>query len=240
MKPKFINAKDLLKDIPKNDLHLHTDYSDGLDKIEKYIDSAVKIGLNEIAFTEHIDLKSNWFDSFATDVKKQRSKFKKKLKVYYGVESSVIDYQGNLNARPEVIKKSELVMGVVHRYPSEKGEKYSIEEIKLLGKKKAMQLELSAAMALLKNPRVDIFGHPGATFERFFGEFPLELYRKLIKEAKKYNKAVEINSEYKKNFEGFIKVCLEENPLVSLGSNAHSISDLGKIYYKLKCSIKNL
>ncbi len=239
MKPVFFKAKQLIKNVPKIDFHLHTTYSDGSSRVEEYIKSALKKGMKEIAFMEHVDKTTDWFNKFTNEVIEKRQKAQDKLKIYYGIEVRASDYEGNLNAYDHLIDNAEIVMGVVHSYPTPDGDKYSLAKTKL-EKEKALDFEFRASMALLANPKVDIFGHPGATFEKFFGEFPLELYRKLIQQAKKYKKAIEINSEYQKNFSGFVKLCLEENPLISLGSNAHNVDSLGQSYYKLKETILNL
>lgn len=239
MKPIFLRAKRLLKEIPKIDFHLHTVYTDGISQIGEYIRVALEKGIKEIAFTEHVDKTTNWFDKFADEIIRQRKRIGNKLKIYYGVEARALDYQGNLNASPELINNAEIVVGVVHSYPAPDGGKYWPAKIKL-EKEKALDFEFRVSMALLANPKVDIFGHPGATFEQFFGEFPLELYRKLIRQAKKHNKAVEINPQYQRNLTSFVKICLEENPLISLGSNAHHFEDLGQAYYKVKEIISNL
>ena len=43
------------------DYHIHTSLSDGNEKHEKYINVALKKGISEIGFSDHIDLKNpNW------------------------------------------------------------------------------------------------------------------------------------------------------------------------------------
>lgn len=239
MKPKFIEARKLFKNIPKIDFHLHTTYTDGIDKIEKYIKKADKIGIEEIAFTEHVDKSTDWFDNFKKEIIDYRQKNKSKLKIYHGIEVRALDYQGSLNAYPEIINSAELVVGVVHSYPTSNGGKCWPGHANLK-KEEALDMEFRASLSLLSNKKVDVFGHPGATFEQFFGEFPPELYRKLIRLAKKNKKAIELNPQYQNNFPDFVKMCLEENPLISLGSNAHSCKKLGESYRKVKEIISKL
>ena len=64
----------------------------------------------------------------------------------------------------------------------------------------------------------------------------LTYFEKVIKESKKNNKIFEINSHYhKKIFKKLIYLCIKNNCLISLGSNAHEhkfIKNFSKIKYK--------
>ena len=51
----------------------------------------------------------------------------------------------------------------------------------------------------------------------------------IVEVLEKYNKAFEVNSYYHPNIEKIINECLKEGTLISLGSNAHSIKEIGKI-----------
>ena len=67
------------------------------------------------------------------------------------------------------------------------------------------------------------------TYSRYNAEPPWKKLNELIITAKKYNKAFEINSHYHKHPKNMIKKCLSVGTLISLGSNAHSIREIGKI-----------
>lgn len=49
------------------DYHIHTNYSDGRDSVEKYILEAKKKGLTEIAITDHIWRTSEWVDDYVNE-----------------------------------------------------------------------------------------------------------------------------------------------------------------------------
>jgi len=48
--------------IYKTDYHVHTEYSDGKAGPEEFVESAINAGLNEIGFSEHLNLRFNDLD----------------------------------------------------------------------------------------------------------------------------------------------------------------------------------
>lgn len=187
-------------------------------------------GFTCICFTEHVDKTTEWYDDFRNEVVALRERFLGKLKIYYGIEVRAVDYEGNLNAYPNLVEQAEVVIGVVHSYPDGKKGVYKLNEI---NEKFALDLEYKTAMGLLENKKINILGHPGSTYEQHFGEFPLQLYKSFILKAKEKGVAIELNPQYQRNFEAFVRLCIQQDVLVSLGSNAHSVADFGKIYERL-------
>ncbi len=228
----FPPANSLINKIPQVEYHIHTDYTDGKNSVRDYVDLALNKNYETICFTEHVDKTTSWFDRFKEEVILIRDKLNNSaLGIYYGIEVRAADLGGNLNAYEEIIQAAEVVMGVVHSYPTREGGKYNLAE---LTPKQAIEIEFTATMALLDNPVVDILGHPGHTYEKHFGAFPTGLYREIIRKAGQRSIAVEINPRYQLNLKAFLALCIEENVLVSLGSNCHSLEEFGRVQGELK------
>lgn len=231
MKQMFLQAKELLTGIPKVDFHIHTTYSDGTNKIEEYVLKALEEKYLAICFTDHVDFTTNWFKDYKNEILEARKKYKS-LSVYCGLEVRAKDYKGNLNTSKEILDESDVVIGVVHSIPSEDGKnKYHLKNFPI---KKALELEYKAIMGLLKNSLIDVLGHPMSNYEKYFGEVPEEYYVRILEMAKKEHVAIELNPVYQRNFHKFLKLNLNINPLISLGSNAHSVLELGMSIKKIK------
>lgn len=72
----------------KSDLHVHTNYSDGVFSPEKIVDAAVEAGLDVIALTDHDNILSY---EIATDYAQQLEKEgKKSVKIIQGIEINTI------------------------------------------------------------------------------------------------------------------------------------------------------
>jgi len=224
--PTFKRFRAVISSSVSCDYHIHTSWTDGKATVKEYIEAALEKGLKRIAFTEHVRRTSSWFNSFIDEVKELREK-NKGLVILYGIEAKALDYNGNLDATKEMLQESEIVLGVVHRYPNRSGGYLNFQE---LSYNEAAEIEFNLACATLRNPYSNVLAHPGGTFEKNFGAvFPEEYLKEIIEVANQQGKAIEINSCYLRDWSKFLRLCSELNPFISLGSDAHNISQLGDV-----------
>jgi len=224
----FFKAKTLLNSIPLTDLHLHTNYTDGQNAIEEMVKSAISKGLKKIAFTEHVRKNSIFFTDFMAEFEDLKDKYKDKIEIFSGVEVKAIDYNGNLDIKKEMEKLVDIIIGVAHTYPGFKG------NIDRLDYKEALELEFKTLKGIIEKANVDIIGHIGGTCIKRFGKFNIDLVRELVIMCKEKGIVVEINSRYHKNLNEIMKIVMDINPYISLGSDAHSINEVGDVIRKLK------
>ncbi|TSC95212.1 MAG: putative hydrolase [Parcubacteria group bacterium Licking1014_1] len=230
MKPIFKKFNDLkAKDI-NFDFHIHTNQTDGTSTPEEIIRKAIELKLKAIAFTEHVNKNSDWFDDFAVEIDALRNN--KKIRIYLGIEAKALDFNGTLDAAGEMIDKSDIVIGVVHRYPN--------KEKKFLVQAKATETEFNLAMGLLKNKSVDVLGHPFGVYSMFYRKIPINYMKQLLIESIKRGKAVEINTKYIVDKNLFFKLLKKINPYVSIGSDAHSERELAKDFTFIRLNVNKI
>lgn len=227
----FFPKEILAGNIPLVDLHVHTNFTDGVDKLESYVQAALKLGLKSIAFTEHVTLDevrlTKWFPLFLEEVEHCKLRYTD-IKIFKAVEAKVIDFQGTLNFPEKYIESVDFVMGVVHRYP---GLDTSIENYsKDIPAETARNIELNASLALLENSHVSVIGHAGGVYITKFGSFPLVDFGKVIEKAAQKRVCFEINSKYHKWIvKELLELCSQHGVKVTLGSDAHNVEQLGDI-----------
>jgi len=78
----FFRAKTLSKNIPKMDLHIHTNFVHGRNSIEELARQATKEGLEVIAFTEHARKDSDYIAAFSADIMSVRQSCKIRMTGY--------------------------------------------------------------------------------------------------------------------------------------------------------------
>lgn len=226
----FLKAHSLKDGIPLIDFHIHTWYSDGKSSIAEYVDAAARRGYAGICFTDHVDFTTGWFRAYADEIS-QNKKTAGDLEIYRGIEVRAGDRDGGLNAPAEIVDEAEVVIGVVHSIPSEDGKgKQAPSDFP---RERLLEIEFEISLNLLGNDRVSVLGHPMSNYEKLYGPVPEGYYREIIAKAKATGRAIEINAKYKNDFAGFLRMCLEADPFVSLGSDAHSLSELGAIGVKI-------
>ncbi len=220
--------------IPNIDLHLHTKWTDGVDTVKQMHKEAISKGCSHILFSEHSRKTSGvWFSKFADEV---TSLNHNKCLGLVGTEVKVLDLNGNIDLNDNILKKTNLIMVSVHRFPGEEdGIFSSINKNTLKYKNKAIKIEHDLMESALINENTDILGHPfGMSIKRFKRIPKKSDFESIIKKCKMANKAFEINSHYHSNCKWLLKTCIKHNVRISLGSNAHNRNDVGKIYKLIK------
>lgn len=238
MKGPFFKASILQSShIPQVDAHMHTNWTDGGSTFEEYALRAKELKLTSIAFTEHADDKSPWFADFIALQEHIRA-LAFPVKVYFGAEVKVGHTDGTLCMSEDRIQQLDFLMGVLHRYPDGNGGYHSFKE---LTAEDAQQIDFELSRALLANPYVDVWGHPGGVYVHHFGAYKEAWMRELISLGIRNKKIIEINTNmrYRSVLPVIYEECMLHDCIVSVGSDAHHIKELGGVCHVLADMQKN-
>ncbi|WP_139793349.1 PHP domain-containing protein [Ensifer aridi] len=223
-KPLFSRFRDLSREQLNVELQVHTSWTDGRATVLEVLQTASERGLAELAFTEHVREETSWFPDFKDEILSAAPRFDN-LRVYVGCETKAMDDNGSLDVSQSVLDACDIVLGVVHRLPDGKGgyldfDKLSFEE--------TAEIEFRLSMGMIKNAPIDVLAHPGGMSLRRHGRFPEHYFRALMTATLERGIAIEINSSYLADMPAFLALCGEINPFVSIGSDAHKLSELGR------------
>lgn len=235
LKPKFKRFNDLKKDDINFDFHIHTVQTDGENTVREMITQAKQLKLDSIAFTEHVNSITDWYHDFFHHIDELRKK--ENINILIGIEAKPIDFEGTLDVSQDIIEKSEITVGSIHRYPDGKGGLINIKEIEKLGEKKSAEIEFKLLMGLLQNNQIDVLGHPFGVYSKFFDKFQEEYIEKIIRKTSKKGIAFEINTKYNINQDKLFKLLRKINPYVSIGSDAHDIKEIAHSFNEIKREI---
>lgn len=136
------------------------------------------------------------------------------VEILKGVEANIIDTDGNLDLPREILDKLDIVVASLHDVCFEPGD---------------VEKNTRALIGAIKNPYVDIIGHPGNPV------FPIDV-EKVLMAAKEYNTHIEINnSSFVSSRTGSYGNCLliakkakEMGVKIAVGSDAHISFDIGR------------
>ncbi|MDD3221189.1 MAG: phosphatase [Clostridia bacterium] len=155
------------------DTHTHTLASGhAYNTITEMISAAAEKDLKLLAITEHAPAMPGSCKDFYFYNLKILPRFQKGLEIMFGVELNVMDYKGHLDLPEKYIECTDLRIASLHPPCLKPG---TVEE------------NTAAMLATIHNPYVDILGHPDD------GRYPMD-YERVIAEAKKYGKIVELNN----------------------------------------------
>lgn len=220
----FCRFRDLTREQLNVEFQVHTNWTDGQASVLEILRAAKELDLGALAFTEHVREETSWFSEFRDEVVSAAPGFEG-MRIYVGCETKATDYDGRLDVSDTVINACDIVLGVVHRLPDSRG---GYLDFKHLSADETSEMEYRLSMGMIAKAPIDVLGHPGGMSLRRHGHFPEAYFRALMNTSLDRQIAVEINSSYLVDMPAFLAVCEEVNPFVSIGSDAHKVSELAR------------
>jgi histidinol phosphatase-like PHP family hydrolase len=218
----FQEFKGIEKKYIYSDKHIHSAWGDGEATVSEIITKAEGLGLTQIAFTEHVRRDSMYFESYIEEI--SNAKKKSSVDILVGVEAKIADFLGNVDAPREVLKKCEIKIASVHRFPV--GRK--LYEPKQFKKKVCQEIELELSIAAIKKGECNVLGHAGGMSLTTYGDFPLDFFDEIVFECANHGIAFDLNYWYHHSiFRSLKEILGRHNPYVSIGSDAHTVKELG-------------
>lgn len=207
------------------DLHMHTNWSDGLHSIEQMCEMAQEMGYEYIAISDHSQslrpLGMSELDAL-TQIKKIRELNQSGTFSILSAIEVDIKADGTLDYPDSILKEFDLVIASIHSH-------FNQSPIELFNRiDKALQ-----------NQYVDIFAHPtgrliGRPGKISVGRDEIWIdFNSILKICKEYNVALEINcfpERFDLNLENVIKA-INYGVKVSIGSDSHSMYHMESTKY---------
>lgn len=199
------------------DMHTHTVASGhAYNTISEMVEAAKKKNLMMLGITEHsMTMPGTCHEFYFSNLKNARRDYSG-IEVLLGVELNIISYKGDIDMSEEILREMDVVVASIHaNIGYESG---SIEK------------NTNAYIGAIKNPYVDIIGHPDD------GRIQAD-YEKIVKAAKEYNKLLEINNSSlstsgfrvntKENDIKILELCKKYRVPVIIDSDAHADDVVG-------------
>ena len=201
-----------LKDI-KGDLHCHSNWNGGQHSIEVMAKTAMEKGYEYIGISDHsktLKIENGLNEKQLLDqhkaIEKINAKFLasgRKFRVLHGVEADVLK-DGSIDIDDKVLKQLDYVIASVH--------------LNTKMEKPQMMARIEKAM---KNPHVDIIGHPTGRIVNQRDEYQIDMDR-LLKIAKETGIILEINSSARLDLRDFyIRRAKAEGVKMIINTDSH-------------------
>lgn len=200
--------------------HIHTDFSDGVDSIEKMVVAAKHMGLSYIGISDHSksafyagglkndDLLRQWETIDALNEKERN------FHIFKGIESDILP-DGSLDYDEEVLKLFDFVIGSIH---SGFGLKKDEQEARII--------------RAMNNPYMTMLGHPTGRLLLSREGYDIDMYT-IIDTAAETDTIIELNaSPYRLDIDWrYLKYAKEKGVMISINPDAHSTAGLAEIFY---------
>jgi putative hydrolase len=103
---------------PHVDMHVHSTFSDGADRLEDNIAEAEALGLTALGCVDHVRASTEWVPDYVAAVNRLRSDTRVELRC--GIEAKLMDTTGALDL-PETIDGIDAIYAADHQVPLESG-----------------------------------------------------------------------------------------------------------------------
>lgn len=198
------------------DTHTHTLASGhAYNTMNEMIASASKKGLELLCITEHAPSMPGSCGGIYFQNLRVCRREKSGIRVMYGVELNIMDFEGNIDLDSQLLKQLDLRIASLHFPCCAPG---NAEE------------NTNAYIQAMKNPLIDIIGHPDDN------RYPI-YYERLVKAAKSHRIMLEINNSSllptsfragaKENDKILLNLCREYEVPIAIGSDAHVEEEVG-------------
>ena len=194
----------------KEDYHVHCNYNDHSASnltIRNVIKHAERIGLETLAFTEHVRKNSEWISKYLKELEFHDNN--STLKILHGFEAKILE-DGSIDCPAQYSKDYFLIASFHTKYNSKK-------------------IWINALEKAIENPDVNVIGHiaPESSFTLESGEVD-QLASLMVKNKK----IVELNAKYHRPPADWVIIFKKKGVTLHLGSDAHSLEEIGQ-YQKI-------
>jgi putative hydrolase len=100
------------------DMHVHSTFSDGADRLEDNIAEAESLGLTALGCVDHVRASTDWVPNYVAAVNRLRSQTRVELRC--GIEAKLMDTTGALDL-PETIDGVDAIYAADHQVPLDTG-----------------------------------------------------------------------------------------------------------------------
>jgi putative hydrolase len=188
------------------DYHVHSSYNDHSASdltIKNALNRATEMGLKTLAFAEHVRRSSTWVPAYIQEINNLREH--SNTNVIIGFEAKILS-DGSIDCL-ETYSRHYMIIASFHTSYQDK------------------KMWTNALMKAVENPDVNIIGHLAPEESFVINNREVEFLASKIVEN---NKIVEINAKYHRPPPNWILTFRDKGVNFSLGSDAHSISEIGQ------------
>lgn len=220
------------------DYHTHTLYSrnnHGKSTIEENVEEAINMGLKEIFITDHgpghlfYGIERNKLKEIRKTIDELNEKYKGKIKVKMGVEANVVDYNGEIDLKPEEIEVFDIINVGYHNGVKFKNIKsfWNYFIMNFLAKfsskirKNIISKNTDAMIKIVEKYPIFMITHPSDKIEMDI--------EKLAKACAKKGTYLEINSSHGHLSVEELNIAKKTGCKFTVGSDAHRASRVGKV-----------
>jgi len=222
--------------IPKQDMHVHSTFSDGKNTIEENIEEAESLGLETLTCVDHVRRDTDWLPSYVEAIRNLRPTTE--VELICGIEAKLLNTAGDLDL-PELPDGIDRIYAADHQVPLEDGPHHprEVKEEIASGERSANEvLEAiveSTANAARRHENM-VIAHLFSVLPKLGleeSEVPIELIERLAEAADEGGSLIEIDERWKCPSARTLKPFVARGITVLMSTDSHMREKIGRFDY---------
>lgn len=222
----------------KEDMHVHSTFSDGIHSLEENLGYAEEIGLEKLCCVDHVRRDTDWLRGYVKNV--NRLKNTTKVDVFSGIETKLLNGNGDLDM-PQDLCGIDYIYVADHQFPIGEACHHPREIRKMikLGKitaESAIEELCVATMNAMKRYQNVVIAHLFSVLPKAHlneEQVPEDLLREMAETAKQYEVKIEIDERWKCPSFRTVSYFKSQNVPILFSTDSHRKETIGKYKYNL-------
>lgn len=218
---------------PRQDMHVHSTFSDGANSLEENVAEAESLGLVELGCVDHVRVDTDWVPSYAAAVAAMRGRTEVRLQC--GIEAKLLDTAGALDL-PEPCAGVDAIYAADHQVPLDDGPHHP-REIRAALEDGAVSAE-EIVGAIVASTSAAVQSHDGIVIAHFFSILPkvgldesgvaLEPLEALARATAASGARIEISERWRCPSSRTLRPFAEQGVPILLSTDSHRRETIGR------------
>jgi putative hydrolase len=222
---------------PRQDMHVHSTFSDGGNTIEENVAEAERLGLGELTCVDHVRVDTDWVPAYAAAVKRVNATTSVELRC--AIEAKLLDTAGRLDL-PDRLAGVDAIYAADHQVPLGDGP-HTPSEVEtrladgtLTSAAVIEAIVTSTANALLSQTIPVVIAHMFSILPKLGlseDDVPAELLEQLARIAGQTGGRVEISERWRCPSPRTLRPFLQQGVPILLSTDSHRRETIGRYSY---------
>jgi putative hydrolase len=220
----------------RQDMHVHSTFSDGRDAIEDNVAQAERLGLTALGYVDHFRADTAWVPEYAAAVRRVR--VTTGVRLVCSIEAKLLDTTGALDL-PAALDGVEAIFAADHQVPLEDGPAHPREVRERLQRgdlrtEAVLEAIVTATARSLDRAHPVVIAHLFSVLPKIGLEeaaVPEDLLRHLASECKRTGQSVEISERWRCPSARTLRPFAEYGVPIVLSTDSHSSETIGRYAY---------
>jgi putative hydrolase len=231
---------------PLADLHVHSTFSDGRDRIEDNIAASEALGLTALGCVDHVRADSDWVPRYVEAVQRLRGETEVELRC--GIEAKLLDTTGALDL-PGGIDGIDAIYAADHQVPLAEGPTHPREVRERiaagdLDRAAVIDAILTSTARALDRPQRVVIAHFLSILPKIGlteADVPLEGLERLAAETARTGQSIEVSERWSCPSAATLRPFVRHGVPVVLSTDSHRSDTIGRYDYCLavRCELQS-